>query len=106
MSQSELKWALMSLNGQKSAKMNLNNPEISWMNLIDLNKPKSFIDPKYIQNDPIWAQNEPKWAKMTRLKWAEKSLNELKQALMSPNFNKILPVMHVSVRHDMAVYNF
>ena len=106
MSQSELKWALMSLNGQKSAKMNLNNPEISWMNLIDLNKPKSFIDPKYIQNDPIWAQNEPKWAKMTRLKWAEKSLNELKRALMSPNFNKILPVMHVSVRHDMAVYNF
>ena len=76
------------------------------MNLIDLNKPKSFIDPKYIQNDPIWAQNEPKWAKMTRLKWAEKSLNELKRALMSPNFNKILPVMHVSVRHDMAVYNF
>ena len=76
------------------------------MNLIDLNKPKSFIDPKYIQNDPIWAQNQPKWAKMTRLKWAEKSLNELKRALMSSNFNKILSVMHASVRHDMAVYNF
>ena len=105
MSQSELKWALMSLNGQKRAKMNLNNPEISWMNLIDLNKPKSFIDPKYIQNDPIWAQNEPKWAKMTRLKWAAKALNELKRALMSSNFNKILPVMHVNVRHDTG-YNF
>ena len=96
----------MSLNGQKSAQMSLNNPETSWMNLIDLNKPKSSIDPKYIQNDRIWAQNEPKWAKMTRLKWAEKSINELKRALMSSNFNKILPVMHVSVRHDMTVYNF
>ena len=83
----------MSLNGQKSAQMNLNNPEISWMNQIDLNKPKSFIDPKYIQNDPIWAQNQPKWAKMTRLKWAEKSLNELERALIISDFNKILPVM-------------
>ena len=99
MSVNESKWA-------KSAKMSLNNPETYWMNLIDLNKPKSSIDPQYIQNDPIWAQNEPKWAKMTRLKWAEKSLNELKRALIISNFNKILPVMHVSVRHDMTVYNF
>ena len=66
------------LNRQKSAQMSLNKPETSWTNLIDFNKPKSSIDPKYIQNDPISAQNEPKWAKMTRLKWAEKSLNELK----------------------------
>ena len=96
----------MSLNGQKNAQICLNNLETSWTNLIDFNKPKSSIDPKYIQNDPIWAQNEPKWAKMTRLKWAEKSINELKRALMSSNFNKILPVRHVSVRHDMTVYNF
>ena len=96
----------MSLNGQKSAQMSLNNPETSWMNLTDLNKPESSINPKYIQNDHIWAQNEPKWAKMARLKWAEKSLNELKRALMSSNFNKTLPVMHVSVRHDVTVYNF
>ena len=96
----------MSLNRQKSAQMSVNTLETSWMNLIDLNKPKSSIDPKYIQNDRIWAQNEPKWAKMTRLKWAEKSINKLKRALMSSNFNKILPVMHVSVRHDMRAYNF
>ena len=95
----------MSLNGQKSTQMSLNKPETSWANLIDFNKPKSSVDPKYIQNDPIWAQNELKWAKMTRLRWAEKSLNELKWALMSSNFNKILPVMHVSLRHDI-VYNF
>ena len=42
---------------------------------------------------------------MTRLKWAAKALNELKRALMSSNFNKILPVMHVSVRYDTG-YNF
>ena len=93
MSQNE--WAQMSVNESKwakSAQMSLNKPETSWTNLIDLNKPKSSIDPKYIQNDRIWAQNEPKWAKMTRLKWAAKALNELKQALMSSNFNKILPV--------------
>ena len=101
MSQNE--WGQMSVNEskwEKSAQMSLNKPETSWTNLIDLNKPKSYIDPKYIQNDRIWAQNEPKWAKMTRLKWAAKALNELKRALMSSNFNKILPVMHVIVRHD------
>ena len=43
-------------------------------------------DPKYIQNDPIWAQNRPKWAQMSEPKKAEKSLNELKWALMSSNF--------------------
>ena len=96
----------MSLNGQKIARFCLDNHETSCTNLIDLNKPKSSIDPKYIQIDPIWAQNEPKWAQMTKLKWAEKSINELKRALMSSNFNKILPVMHVSVRHEMKVYNF
>ena len=95
----------MSLNEQKRAQMSLNKPETFWTNLIDLNKLKSSIDPKYIQNGRIWAQNEPKWAKMTRLTWAAKALNELKRALMSSNYNKILPVMHVSVRHD-TVYNF
>ena len=46
-------------------------------------------DPEYIQNDPIWAQNGPKWAQMTKPKWAEKNLNELKWILMFSNFNKI-----------------
>ena len=46
-------------------------------------------DPKYIQNDPIWAQKGPKWAQMSKPKWIEKGLNELKWALMSSNFNKI-----------------
>ena len=95
----------MSLNGQKRAQIGLNKPEAFWTNLIDLNKPKSSTDPENIQNGRIWAQNEPKWAKITRLKWAAKALNELKRALMSSNYNKILPVMHVSVRHD-TVYNF
>ena len=53
--------------------MRLNKPETSWTKLIDLSKPKTSTDPKYIQNDPIWAQNGPKWVKMTRLKWAEKA---------------------------------
>ena len=52
----------------KSTQMRLNKPETSWTKLIDLNKAKTSIDPKYIQNDPIWAQNGPKWTKMTRLK--------------------------------------
>ena len=95
----------MSLNGQKSAQISLNKPETPWTNLMDLNKPKSSIDSEYIQNDRIWAQNEPKWAKMTRFKWVAKALNELKQALMSSNFNKILPVMHVNVIH-VTGYNF
>ena len=38
-------------------------------------------------------------------KWAEKSLNELRWALMSSNLNKILPVMHISIRHDIC-YDF
>ena len=42
---------------------------------------------KYIQNNPIWAKNDLEWA------------------LVSSNFNKILPVMHISVRHDI-IYNF
>ena len=95
----------MSLNEQKRAQMSLNKPETFWTNLIDLNKLKSSIDPKYIQNGRIWAQNEPKWAKMTRLTWAAKALNELKRALMSSNYNKNLQVMHFSVRHDTG-YNF
>ena len=95
----------MSLNGRKSTQMRLNKPEISWTKLKDLSKPKTSIDPKYIQNDPIWAQNGPKWAKMTNLKWAEKSLNEHKRVLMSSNFNKVLPVMHDSVRREIG-YNF
>ena len=49
----------------------------------------SLKDPKYIQNDPIWAQNRLKWAQMSKRKSAEKSLNELKRALMSSDFNKI-----------------
>ena len=98
MSVNESKWA-------KKPQMSLNKPETSWTNIIDLNKPKSSLDSKYIQNYRIWAQNEPKWVKMTRLKYAAKALNELKRALMSSNFNKILPVMHVSVRYDKG-YNF
>ena len=46
-------------------------------------------DPKYIQNDPIWPHNGPKRAQMTKPKWAEKSLNELKWVLMFSNFNKM-----------------
>ena len=42
-----------------------------------------------ISNEPIWAQNRPKWAQISKPKWAEKSLNELKWVLMSSNFNKI-----------------
>ena len=50
----------------------------------------SSKDNKFIQNDPIWAQNSPKGAQMSKPKPAEKSLNELKRALMSSNFNNIL----------------
>ena len=48
---------------------------------------KNSKDPKYIHNNPIWAQNGPKGAQMRS------------------HFNKMLPVMHVSVRHDLF-YNF
>ena len=51
-----------------------------------LNEPNGS---KYVQNDPIWAQNGPKWLQMTKSKWAEKSLNELKWASKSSNFNII-----------------
>ena len=40
--------------------MSLNKPETSGTNLIEFNKLKIPIDPKYIQSDPISAQNEPK----------------------------------------------
>ena len=50
-----------------------------------LNEPKGTQKTLNIsKNDSIWAQNGPKWAQMS------KPINELKRALMSSNFNKIL----------------
>ena len=58
--------------------MSLNKHKTSRTSLIDLNEPKISIYPKYIQIDSIRAPNGPNWAQMTKLKWDEKSLNELK----------------------------
>ena len=64
----------------------------------------SSNDSKYVQNDPIWAQNGSKWA--------QTSLNERKSTQMSLNTSKwaqilikFLPVMHISVRHEIC-YDF
>ena len=68
----------MSLNRRKTAQMRQNKPKTSWTIIKDLNEAKSPVDPEYIQNDSIWAQNGPKESEVTKLKWAENSLNELK----------------------------
>ena len=87
MSSNESKWAQISSDAKNGLKWAYTNSK----------------DPKYIQNDPIWAQNRPKWisSNVQAYEWAEKSLCDLNEPSWTQTFIKFLPVMHISVRHDI-----